>query len=86
MIVTNQSNVKYSYTIPGEPTQSGEEYSNPVDTEILSSAISKVKTSDRTTIGEGETARQTVVITNNSVPQKVVPHKKQRHPKHKEER
>lgn len=47
MIVTNQSNVKYSYTIPGEPTQSGEEYSNPVDTEILSSAISKVKTSDR---------------------------------------
>lgn len=66
MIVTNQSNVKYSYTIPGEPTQSGEEYSNPVDTEILSSAISKVKTSDRTTIGEGETARQTVVITNNS--------------------
>ena len=55
MIVTNQSNVKYSYTIPGEPTQSGEEYSNPVDTEILSSAISKVKTS-----------RQTVVITNNS--------------------
>ena len=26
MIVTNQSNVKYSYTIPGEPTQSGEEY------------------------------------------------------------
>ena len=46
MIVTNQSNVKYSYTIPGEPTQSGEEYSNPVDTEILSSAISKVKTSN----------------------------------------
>ncbi len=66
MIVTNQSNVKYSYTIPGEPTQSGEEYSNPVETEILSSAISKVKTSDKTVIAEGETAHQTVVITNNS--------------------
>lgn len=66
MIVTNQSNVKYSYTIPGEPTKSGEEYSNPVETEILSSAISKVKTSDKTVIAEGETARQTVVITNNS--------------------
>lgn len=66
MIVTNQSNVKYSYTIPGEPTQSGEEYSNPVDTEILSDAISKVKSSDKTVISEGETARQTVVITNNS--------------------
>lgn len=66
MIVTNQSNVKYSYTIPGEPTKSGEEYSNPVETEILSSAISKVKTSDKTVIAEGETAHQTVVITNNS--------------------
>ena len=66
MIVTNQSNVKYSYTIPGGPTKSGEEYSNPVETEILSSAISKVKTSDKTVIAEGETAHQTVVITNNS--------------------
>lgn len=66
MIVTNQSNVKYSYTIPGEPTKSGEEYSNPVETEILSSSISKVKTSDKTVIAEGETAHQTVVITNNS--------------------
>ncbi len=40
--------------------------SNIVTTEILTYSIPKVKSSDKTFLQEGETARQTVTITNNS--------------------
>ncbi len=66
MTITNQSNVKYNYILPDQSTQSGEQESNTVNTEILTHSVSKVKSSDRTFLSEGETARQTVVITNNS--------------------
>lgn len=66
MIVSNQSNVKFDYVLPDQSTQSGEQDSNIVTTEILTSAITKVKSSDHTFLAEGETAQQTVVITNNS--------------------
>lgn len=66
MIVTNQSNVKYDYVLPDQSTQSGEQSSNIVNTEILTSAVTKVKSSDHTFLSEGETAQQTVVVTNNS--------------------
>lgn len=56
MIVTNQSNVKYDYVLPDQSTQSGEQSSNIVNTEILTSAVTKVKSSDHTFLSEGETA------------------------------
>ena len=55
MIVTNQSNVKYDYVLPDQSTQSGEQSSNIVNTEILTSAVTKVKSSDHTFLSEGET-------------------------------
>ncbi len=66
MIVKNQSNVTFDYVLPDQSTISGEQNSNIVETEILTYAVSRVKSSDKTFLNEGETARQKVVITNNS--------------------
>lgn len=66
MIIYNHSNVTYSYTLPDGATQSGSQDSNTVQTEVLSSVITMVKSSDSTFLGEGETALQTIVFTNNS--------------------
>ena len=66
MIIYNQSNVTYNYTLPDETKQSGNQDSNIVQTEVLSSEITLIKSSDRTYLGEGETALQTIVITNGS--------------------
>lgn len=66
MIILNQSNVTFDYVLPDQSTQSGEQNSNIVQTEVLSSSVSKVKSSDKAFLNEGETARQKVVVTNNS--------------------
>ena len=66
MIIYNHSNATYNYTLPGGPTQSGSQDSNTVQTEVVSSLITMVKSSDSTFLAEGETALQTIVFTNNS--------------------
>lgn len=66
MIITNQSGVTYDYTLPDQTTLSGQKDSNVVNTEVLTYAVSKVKSSDRTFMLEGQQSRQTSVITNNS--------------------
>ena len=47
MIILNQSNVTFDYVLPDQSTQSGEQNSNVVQTEVLSSSVSKVKSSDK---------------------------------------
>ena len=56
MIILNQSNVTFDYVLPDQSTQSGEQNSNVVQTEVLSSSVSKVKSSDKAFLNEGETA------------------------------
>lgn len=66
MIIPNQFNVTFDYVLPDGSTLAASVDSNIVTTEILTYSIPKVKSSDKTFLQEGETARQTVTITNNS--------------------
>ncbi|MDE7086559.1 MAG: DUF11 domain-containing protein [Clostridia bacterium] len=66
MIIPNQSNIAFNYVLPDGQTIAAELDSNIVTTEILTYSVPKVKSSDKTFMQEGETAEQTVVITNNS--------------------
>ena len=66
MIIPNQSNITFNYVLPDGQTIAAELDSNIVNTEILTYSVPKVKSSDKTFMQEGETAQQTVVITNNS--------------------
>lgn len=66
MMIENQSYVTYTFTLPDGKEKSGTQYSNVVRTEVLTYAVTKEKTSDKTFLKEGETAQQTVVITNHS--------------------
>lgn len=66
MIIINQSNVKFDYALPDGSSESGEKDSNVVNTEVLTYSVSRIKSSNKVFIKEGETAVQTVVITNNS--------------------
>lgn len=66
MKITNQSNVAYNSAMPGEADKSVSLASNTVNTEILSDAITKVLTSDKTFAREGETVHNTITVTNNS--------------------
>ncbi len=66
MIINNQSNVTFDYVLPDQQTKSGEQESNLVQTEVLTSAVSRVKSSDKIFLNEGETAKQQIVVTNNS--------------------
>lgn len=66
MKIPNQSNVTYNAVIPGKPGTPASLASNTVNTEILSYAISKVSSCDKTFVKEGETVHNTVTITNNS--------------------
>lgn len=66
MIILNQSNVTFDYVLPDQSTQSGEQNSNIVQTEVITYSVTRVKSSDRTFMNEGELAKQTVVVTNNS--------------------
>ena len=66
MRIPNQSNVTYNAVIPGKPGTPASLASNTVNTEILSYAVSKVSSCDKTLVKEGETVHNTVTITNNS--------------------
>ena len=66
MKIPNQSNVTYNAVIPGKPGPAASLASNTVNTEILSYAVSKVSSCDKTLVKEGETVHNTVTITNNS--------------------
>lgn len=66
MIIPNQSNVNFDYVLPDGQTIAAELDSNIVNTEILTYSVPKVKSTDKTFMQEGETARHTVVVTNNS--------------------
>lgn len=66
MIIQNQSNVTFKYIRPDQSVVSGDQDSNIVKTEILTYAVTRVKSSDKAALGEGENARQKVVVTNNS--------------------
>ena len=66
MFVNNQSNVTFDYVLPDQSTKSGEQDSNLVKTEILTYAVTKVKSSDKTFLNENENAQQNILITNNS--------------------
>ena len=66
MKISNKLNITYNVKLPtGEKSLRIAE-SNAVDTEILSYAVSKTISSDKTTIKEGEKVHITVTITNNS--------------------
>lgn len=66
MIIDNTSNVNFNYVLPDGSTRAGEQNSNTVQTEVLTSAVTRVKSSDKTFLNENENAAQKVVITNNS--------------------
>ncbi len=67
MTITNQSAVQFSYTLPDGEVQTETKQSNVVTTEILTYSFTKVKSSNKTFLQEGETATQSVVLTNNSL-------------------
>ena len=66
MNIENRSNVTYNAVEPNKPGVPGSLTSNTVSTEVLSDAITKVMTVDKTNAKAGETVRNTVTITNNS--------------------
>ena len=67
MNIPNQSETEFSYTLPDGSTQTETRDSNIVNTEILTYSFTKVKSSDKTFLREGDTATQKVVLTNNSL-------------------
>ena len=66
MNISNQSNVTYNAVPPNQPGVPGSLTSNIVNTEVLSDAIKKVMTTDKTFAKEGETVHNTITITDNS--------------------
>lgn len=66
MIIYNQSNTDFSYTLPDGTVVTGNQPSNIVQTELFSALFTKVKTGDKTFLRAGETSVHTVVLTNNS--------------------
>ncbi len=67
MIISNFSQVQYSYTLPDGQVVTETKESNVVETEILTYSFTKVKSSSKTFVQEGEQAIQTVILTNNSL-------------------
>lgn len=66
MIIQNSSNVEYTFVLPDGGSQTENKDSNIVETEVLTYSFTKVKTSNKTFLQEGESAEQTIVLTNNS--------------------
>lgn len=66
MIIPNQSHITFRYVLPDGDKSKGSADSNVVNTEILTYSVPKVKSSDKIFLQEGETAQQTVSVTNNS--------------------
>ena len=67
MTILNQSQTEFSYTLPDGTVQTETIPSNIVNTEVITDTFLKVKSSDRSFLQEGETATQTVTLTNNSL-------------------
>lgn len=67
MTISNESQVQFSYTLPDGTTQTETRTSNIVKTEVISYSFNKVKSSNKSFLQEGETATQTVLLTNNSL-------------------
>lgn len=66
MIINNNSNVQYSFELPDGSIETESKDSNIVSTEILTYSFTKVKTTNKNFLQEGEVAEQTVTLTNNS--------------------
>lgn len=66
MIINNQSNADFSYTLPDGTVVQGNQPSNVVQTEVISDLFLKVKTGDKVFLRAGETSVHTVTLTNNS--------------------
>ncbi len=67
MLIPNQSDTRFDYTLPDGSTQTETRDSNIVTTEILTYSFTKVKTSNQIFLQEGNTATQTVTLTNGSL-------------------
>ena len=66
MIIQNTSNVEFTFVLPDGSSQTENRDSNIVETEVLTYSFTKVKSSNKAFLQEGESAEQTVVLTNNS--------------------
>lgn len=66
MNISNKTNLLYSVATSDGTIVPTNAESNEVNTEILSYSISKTLTTDKTFLKEGETAHNTVTVTNNS--------------------
>lgn len=66
MIITNQSNVTFLSVLPGGGTVPGEQDSNIVTTEVITTTFSKVKSTADNFIREGENTTQSITLTNNT--------------------
>lgn len=66
MIITNCSNIEYSFFLPDETKKTENKASNTVETEVLTYNFTKVKSSNKTFLLENEIAEQTVVLTNST--------------------
>lgn len=58
---------RFDYTLPDGTTQTETRESNIVTTEILTYSFTKVKSSDKTFLQEGDIATQTVTLNNTSL-------------------
>lgn len=66
MTITNQSHIDFDTILPDGGTTPGSEDSNIVSTEIITYSFTKVKSTEKPTIHEGETSTQTVILNNTS--------------------
>jgi uncharacterized repeat protein (TIGR01451 family) len=66
MIITNQSNCNCNFILPDGEIEKQSVFSNFVETEVLSDVFSKIKSSSKAYLLEGETATQTVTLFNGS--------------------
>ena len=67
MLILNQSQTQFDYTLPDGTTNTETRESNIVSTEVLTYSFTKVKSSNKTFLQEGDVALQTVVLTNTSL-------------------
>lgn len=66
MIIDNQSKLDFDSVLPDGQTVPGSVDSNIVQTEVLTDAFAKVKSSATTFVKEGGTLSQLITLTNNS--------------------
>ncbi len=65
-MIENTANTSFEYELPDGTTESSNQDSNLVATTNLSTDFTKVKTSSATYLTAGESATQTITLTNNS--------------------